>query len=137
MAAILRSAGALAFGAVVGVFLIFAVEIMGQVIYPFPAGIDPTDAEAFKAAMANVPPGVLLSVLAAWAVGTFGGAAVAAGIARRSPVVHGLIIGVLFLLAGIANMLMIPHPLWFWVVGICVFLPAAYLGAKCVRARKA
>jgi len=45
------------------------------------------------------------------------------------PVLHGLIVGFLFLLAAIANMLRFPHPTWVWIVGCSLFLPAAYLGA--------
>ena len=50
--------------------------------------------------------------------------------AHRSPIPHGLVLGVLFLAGGIVNMLLLPHPVWFWVLGVAVFLPSAYLGAK-------
>jgi hypothetical protein len=136
MGAALRSVVALILGMVLGFFLIAAIEIGGQVIYPFPADTDLADVKAVKAAFANAPPVVLLPVLLGWAVGTFAGAALAALMAGRAPEVHGVIIGVLFLLAGIANMLMLPHPLWFWVVGLAVFVPAGYLGAKCASRRK-
>jgi hypothetical protein len=136
MGAVLRSAVALILGVVLGFILIAAIEIAGQVIYPFPTDTDPTDMEAVKTAFASAPPLVLVPVFLGWAVGTFAGAALAALLAGRAPVAHGLIIGVLFLLAGIANMLMLPHPLWFWVVGLAVFLPAGYLGGKCASRGK-
>lgn len=41
------------------------------------------------------------------------------------------------LIAGIINMVMIPHPVWFWILGIIVFLPSAYAGYRVAPARKA
>ncbi|MCK6623004.1 MAG: hypothetical protein HUU32_18855 [Calditrichaceae bacterium] len=51
-------------------------------------------------------------------------------VTNQHRVLHGMIVGGIMLLAGIVNMAMIPHPLWFWVVGVLIFLPAAYLGAR-------
>jgi hypothetical protein len=38
-------------------------------------------------------------------------------------------------LAGVANNLMIPPPLWFWIASLDVLMPAAYLGARLAPAR--
>ena len=35
-----------------------------------------------------------------------------------------------FLIAGIMNLVAIPHPLWFSIVSLLVFLPAAWLGGR-------
>lgn len=43
---------------------------------------------------------------------------------------HGIILGVLLTLAGIANNLMLPPPLWFWIASLVVFIPAAYVDAR-------
>jgi len=75
----------------------------------------------------------LLFVLAAWAVGSFGGAAMAAFIARRAPIMHGLIVGGILLAAGVANLVAFPHPLWFTIVGVLEFLPMAWLGAATAK----
>jgi hypothetical protein len=45
-------------------------------------------------------------------------------------------LGVLLTLAGVANNLMLPPPLWFWIASLIVLLPAAYLGARLAQARK-
>ena len=130
MRSILRSVLAVLLGAVAGGVLIMAVEMLGATIYPLPPGVDPNDPESVKRAMAGVPVGALLLVLLGWILGTFAGAWIAARLAPRSPLGHGLVLGVLFLAAGIMNMLEFPHPAWFWVLGVVVFLPAAYIGAK-------
>jgi hypothetical protein len=71
-----------------------------------------------------------VAVLAAWGLGTFAGAWVAARIAPGGQLAFGLAIGVVALLAGVAIMLHIPHPLWMWVLGVGEMLPAAYFGAR-------
>lgn len=41
-----------------------------------------------------------------------------------------LSLGLLLTLAGIANNLMIPPPLWFWVLGLAVMLPGSWYGGR-------
>jgi uncharacterized protein YacL len=130
MRLILRSVGAVLLGAIVAGVLIACLEFLGSKIFPLPPGTDPMDMEAVKAAMANVPVGALLLVLFGWFVGTAAGAWIAARVAGRAPMAHGLIVGALLLTGGIANMLMLPHPSWFWVLAVAVFAVAAYLGAR-------
>ena len=44
-------------------------------------------------------------------------------------------LGVLLTLAGSGNNLMLPPPVWFWVVSMLLFIPAACLGARMAPAR--
>ena len=73
--------------------------------------------------------GALVSVVLARAVGARAGAWVAARVAPGGKIAFGMAIGIVGLLGAVAHMLMIPHPVWLWVVAIAEFLPAAYLGA--------
>jgi len=77
-----------------------------------------------------LPPGALLVVSLGWVLGSLAGGFVSTWISQRSPIVHALILGGLLTLAGIANNLMLPPPVWFWVLTVIVFLPATYLGAR-------
>ena len=45
-------------------------------------------------------------------------------------IVGGIIIGFIFLAGGIANMLMIPHPIWVWIVALPAFLVCGYAGGR-------
>ncbi len=99
-------------------------------LYPMPDGLDPSDPESIKAAMQKVPAGALVGVLISWAFGAFAGAWVAARLAPLNKLLFGLGIGALGVLAAVADMLMIPHPAWMWVLGVAEFIPAAYLGAR-------
>jgi hypothetical protein len=130
MWSMVRSVLGVVVGVVVAMILIVALELVSSAVYFAPAGIDPANREALKKGFAGLPVGALLLVLAGYALGTFSGALLAAAVAGRAPVTHGMIIGVLFLAAGIYNLMVIEHPLWFCMASVAVFLPAAYLGAK-------
>jgi hypothetical protein len=118
------------------VMLIFE-SINGHVLYPelgrMAAGV--TDPAAIRAVMASAPLGAFLVVLLGWALGGLLGGLVAARIGSNAPVAHALVLGAVLTLAGIANNLMIPPPLWFWVVSILLFLPAAFVGARLAPTR--
>lgn len=130
MAPAIRNVLAVLAGVVVAVILIALVEAVGHLVYPLPEGIDPNDSESLKAAMSRIPAGAMAFVLFAWAVGTLAGGWVATRIAAKGTVLHAMIVGVILMAVGALNMLMIPHPLWFWIVGLLLFLPAAYAGAR-------
>lgn len=128
-----RSIIAVVLGIILGGIVVGLVEYVGHLVYPAPAGIDMRNPEALKTYAANAPVGALLFVILAWALGSLTGGWLAAFIARQSRSQHALIVGGVLMIFGIINMLMIPHPVWFWIVGILVFLPAAYIGARLVQ----
>lgn len=135
MKAVLASLLAIFLGAVAGGILIAAIQCCGMFIYPPPSEFDWKDKEAVNALMANAPVGALLLVLLAYAVGTTGGAFVATLLARRVRLVHGLIVGALFLAASLGNLRSIRHPEWFAILNLGLIPPAAYLGARLVPRR--
>jgi hypothetical protein len=132
-----RSILAVLAGVFLGVVVISTVQAIGHAVYPPPPDLDPTNVEAFKAAVANMPAGALIFVLLAWALGAFAGGGLSAWLARRSHMLHALIAGAVLLVNGIISLVMIPHPLWVTVAGVLVFLPAAYVGSRLVPHRQA
>lgn len=131
---ILRSVLAVLAGALVAFVLIAVIELLSGKLYPL--HVKSGDPEDLAAAMARAPLGALLLLLLGWAVGTAAGAWTAARAAGRSHLVHGLVVGVLLLGAAIENLLAIPHPLWFWIAAVALFLPCAYLGATLAARRE-
>ena len=133
MGKVARSILAVVAGFVAASLVMIVVEsVNGHVLYPelgkLAEGM--TDREAIRELMASAPAGALLVVLFGWALGSFVGGFVAGWIGRHAPTRHGLILGVLLTLAGVANNMMIPPPSWFWVPTLLVFVPAAYAGAR-------
>jgi len=67
----------------------------------------------------------------AHALGALAGAFVAALIATNHKMKFALVIGAFFLIGGIANVFMLPSPIWFAVLDIGVaYLPMGWLGWK-------
>jgi hypothetical protein len=130
MPPIVRSALSIFLGMISSFFLILAIEMLGGLMIPPPPGLFAPEAETVAEARKLISPAMFAIVLVAWAIGTFIGAGIAARIAPRWKLGHGMIIGVLLLLASINQMGMFPHPTWVWVIGLAEFLPVAYFGAK-------
>jgi hypothetical protein len=130
MPAILRSILAVIAGFIVGAVVNMALIQLNSLLFPELARIDWNDRAAVAEAMANAPPSAFLLILLAHSGHAFVGAWLAVKIAGRAPLVHGMIIGVLVLLGGIAALRMIPPPAWFAPVDLVLYLPAAWLGTR-------
>jgi hypothetical protein len=129
----LRSVLAVIAGFVVASAVMMAVEsVNGRWLYPElgkqAEGV--TDREVVRGLMAAAPAGALLVVVFGWVLGSVAGAWVTTRMAKTSGAGHALVLGGLLTLAGIANNLMLPPPVWFWIAGLVVFVPAAYVGAR-------
>jgi len=109
----------------------FAVEALtSHLLFPLPPGTDPYDAESMKATMAPLPRAVLLG----WALSAVAGGWVAARVGGR-PRQPARLVGVILLAVAIFRLSSFPHPTWFRVVGVLLFLPAAELGARLAGAQ--
>lgn len=130
----IRALLAVAAGVALAWFGTYLLTGMVRQAHPLPAGIDPADRAAFAAAVGQVPVAVLLQVLGAWAVGTFAGAWLAAQIAGRA--FYAILVGGVMMLAGMRMLTQAPHPLWFTVAGIGLFLPCAWLAGRLAAPRR-
>ncbi|MEI8211281.1 MAG: hypothetical protein WCI02_03980 [Planctomycetota bacterium] len=139
MRSIVRSIASVVFGFIAASMVMMIVEVInGMVLYPelgkAAAGV--TDREVFRELFANVPIGALVVVILAWILGGIAGGFAAAWIAPPNKLLHAGILGGLLTLAGVANNLMIPKPIWFWVVSLMVFIPATLFGGYLTFQRK-
>lgn len=129
-----RNIGAGLAGVIIAMALVWVVEKTGHAVYPPPTDLDFADPDAMRAYIATLPLGALLFVAAAWFVGTLGGTCAACAIGTAKPVVFAMVVGGLMLVATIVNLVMIPHPMWFSVLGVVGIGVAAWLGTMCERA---
>lgn len=121
------------FGSLVNMAIIM---VSGSIIPP-PNGADVTTMEGLKASLHLFEPKHFILPFAAHALGTFAGAFLTATIAADHKMKFALGIGFLFLLAGIANVVMLPSPLWFTILDLIVaYLPMAYIAGKIVENRQ-
>ncbi|HEX5272882.1 MAG TPA: hypothetical protein VFW33_20430, partial [Gemmataceae bacterium] len=120
-------------GLFVAVVFSSGLHAAGQIVYPLPS-----DREALKQAIPNMPAGAFLLWLGAYAVGALAGGFVAAWVARRRPALHALIVGGLLTVLGVLNLVMLPgHPAWFCAANLVVYLLPAYLGSRLAPCRAA
>lgn len=83
----------------------------------------------------RIPTGALAFVVASWGLAAVVGSWVAARLAPKATLTHGMVVGAIFLAATIANLLLLPHPLWMWVLGVAEVFPAAYIGSWLAQPR--
>lgn len=117
-------------GVVLGGMVVAATEWGGSQLFPMPAGIDPMDPESLRADLDRMGPEHFIPVLVAHLLGALVGGLTAARIAGSRHLSIALIVGGIFLVFGVINLASIPHPLWFSIVDVLVYLPAAYLGGR-------
>src|SRR4051794_32469325 len=133
MRSALRSIAAVVAGFIVASIVMMIIEfINGRFLFPElgKAAEGVTDREEIRALVAGAPMGALLVVIVGWILGGIAGGWTTARLSARSTLSHGLVLGALLTLAGVANNLMIPPPLWIWIASLVVLMPAAYLGAQ-------
>jgi hypothetical protein len=130
-----RNILAVVLGFILANVVIMAVHQISSLIYPLPPGINPFDREQMREVMARMPPMAFMWLALSYFLGTAAGAALAARMARRSPTVPAIIVGGLVLAAGVTNLLMLPHPAWFWPVDLAMYPLGTYVGLLLGRRR--
>ena len=131
MKTILRNTLAVVAGFVAGSIVNMGLIMVGGQVVPPPAGGDVSSMEALAATMHLFEPRPFLFPYLGHALGTLVGALVAALIASTHKVAMAYVVGALFLCGGIANVVMLPAPLWFEVLDlVTAYLPMAWLGAR-------
>lgn len=127
---ILRNILAVITGAVIGSVVNMALVNTGPMVFPPPEGVDITTYEGLKASMHLFRPVNFLFPWLAHALGTLVGAFLAAKIAGSRQRMFAFVIGGLFLIGGILNIVMLPSPLWFTLTDLLLaYIPMAWLGA--------
>jgi hypothetical protein len=139
MGSTIRAVLAVIVGFVAASAVMMVVEtINGRLLYPElrEQAKRITDREGFQTLMASAPAGALAVVLAEWALGSLTGGFVTAAICRPAGRGPAIALGVLLTLAGVANNLMLPPPVWFWIATFLILLPFTLVGAKLAPASR-
>lgn len=118
-------------GIVIGSFVNMGlIMISGSIIAP-PEGVDPSNMESLKEGMHLFGARHFVFPFLAHALGTFVGAFLCGLFAATHKLKVAMVIGLFFLIGGIVNVMMLPSPLWFTILDICVaYLPMAWLAGK-------
>lgn len=126
---ILRILLAIVLGFLVGSAVNMGLIAAGGSLVPPPPGADLATMEGLRAAMPAFEARHFAFPFLAHALGTLVGAMLASLAAPRASRVPAAVVGGLFLLGGIANVILLPAPLWFCVLDLTLaYLPMAWLG---------
>ncbi|MEM7349178.1 MAG: hypothetical protein AAF657_00125 [Acidobacteriota bacterium] len=118
-------------GIVIGGGINMLIVTYGGAVVPAPEGVDPSDVESIKANLHLYEAKHFAVPFLAHALGTLVGAIVAFMLAANRKAMCAYIIGVVFLLGGIAMAVMLQGPVWFISLDVLVaYIPMAWLGAK-------
>lgn len=122
---------AVVLGFVVGSIVNMAVLMLGMKIIPAPPGADVTTSEGLAASIHLFEPKHFLFPFLAHALGTLVGAMTAMRLTPNRTPGPTYAVGIAFLIAGIANVCMLPAPLWFEVLDVvAAYLPMAWIGSR-------
>lgn len=128
---VLRNVLAVAAGIILGSVVNMGLIMISGSIIPPPEGADMTTAEGMKASVHLLQPRHFLFPFLAHALGTLAGAYLTARLAISRNSFLAILIGVFFLIGGIAAANMIPAPDWFVVTDLFLaYLPMAWLGGR-------
>jgi hypothetical protein len=118
----LRNILAVFAGIIVGSICIWGVETLNHLLYPFPKGIKPDDMEGFKNYIETLPFLGKFMVIVGYALGAVVSGFIATKVAKSEKPNLAIICGVIFLCFTIYNMSVLPTPIWFWILGVLVWV---------------
>jgi len=134
MNTVVRNILALIAGVFVGSAVNMGIVMISGSIIPPPAGADTSTMEGLREAMHLFEAKHFIFPFIAHACGTFVGAFVAAFLTGSHKLKFALGIGGFFFLGGLANVLMLPSPLWFSLLDLIgAYLPMAWIAAKLAK----
>jgi hypothetical protein len=128
---------AIVLGLILGSVVNMGIIMISSYIIPPPEGADLTSPEGLKLSMHLMLPKHFIMPFLAHALGTLTGALLTALIASGHKMRYALVIALFFLVGGIANIFMLPSPIWFTILDLSVaYLPMGYLGGKIIASKK-
>lgn len=135
MAPTIRSALVLLGGVIAAVFVVILMDTLVGNIYSLPAGTDPSNPDSLRQAVAALPVAAFLILVTGWVLAAGVGSYLAARLATHARAIHGMIVALFVLVATVANLAKIPHPLWLWPATIILIPAAGWAAAKFVTRR--
>jgi hypothetical protein len=117
-------------GLAIAIITFLIAEAINASLHPIPTNLDFKDSIAVKTFYDNQPLTLWLLVLTGWIIGSLLCGLLIKIISknenRKLPIIAGLILT----LSAVANFFSLPHPTWFIIVGLIVFIPSTLLGHK-------
>jgi len=117
-------------GLATAIITFLIAETINTSLHPAPTSLDFKNSIAVKLFYENQPLSFWLMVLLGWVVGSFLCGLLIKWISKNDDKKLPIIAGCLLTLSAVANFFSLPHPTWFIIVGLLIFIPSTLLGHK-------
>jgi hypothetical protein len=117
-------------GLITAIITFLIVENINGNLHPAPASLEYKDPIAVKAFYENQPLSLWLLVLAGWVIGSLLCGFLIKRISKSDTKNLPIIEGSILTLSAVANFSSLPHPTWFIIVSLLIFIPSTLLGNK-------
>ncbi len=117
-------------GLATAIIIFLIAETINGNLHPAPTILDYKNTIAVKAFYENQPLSLWLLVLAGWIIGSLLCGFIIKVISKSENKKLPIIASCILTLSAVANFFSLPHPTWFIVVGLLVFIPSTLLGHK-------
>jgi len=115
-------------GLVSAIVVFVIAETINSSLHPAPQALDYKDSIAVRTFYENEPLSLWLLVLAGWMIGSVLCGFLIKLISKNENKKLPIIAGCILTLSAIANFFSLPHPTWFIIVGLIIFIPSTLFG---------
>lgn len=131
---ILKNIIAVVGGWFIGSVVNMSLIMLGPIIIANPEGFDNSNMDVMAETIHLLQPINYLFPFLAHALGTLVGSFLAAKIAVNRKMIFAFVVGGLFMLGGIVNVIMLPGPMWFNIVDlILAYIPMSWLALRIIK----
>ena len=124
----IRNILAVIVGVVVGWIVFIVIQAVLPFIFPPTVYLDLNSQAAIEAYMASITPAMFAVVLAGYAIVSFIAGLLIGKVAASKGNLIPFIVGGIFMVGWILNLIALPHPKWVAIVGFFMFIPFTVLG---------
>ncbi len=120
-------------GSAAGMILIKMGELMLGKMYTLPEVTDLNNLVPLKAAIMALPVSAFALLLVNYIIASLVSGIASTLVIKRESGVPAIVAGLVLTAGGIANIIRIPHPLWFSIANLLTYIPCAWLGYFVLR----
>ena len=130
---IIKSLGAVFLSLILAFGLIVGVEGLSSILHPWPEDFSGTPEEIILQVQ-NYPTWVLAFLGGiGWGTTMLFSTFIATRFGHNRNPLHGYSVGLLLVSMAVFNMILLPYPVWFWILSLMVLPAAAFFGTNWAR----
>jgi len=129
---VLQFISAVFVGVLMGSLVIWLMQLLQNNLFPVDKNLLPAEA-TFTEIINQAPTAAIALIVFGYALGSFVGGLLAQLIFRSSKMIEALTTGVSLCALGAASLLALQPPVWFTIICLATFIPAAYFGGWIIR----